>query len=735
MIAGDQYVVGCGVSTVIPDMDFETFSAAGYYYDDAGKRRSISKTTPHGIGAVGASVYTEHPSAEILSLAYDMKDGKPVRLWVPGMAPPVELFCYFANGGIIEAWNSMFEYLAWNNICYARMGWCELPLDQLRDAMAKARLYSLPGALADAGDVLQLPNLKIADGKRLLNKFSIPQQPTKKDTRRRIYPHDDPEDANKLYAYNIGDTVSESQASIRLPDLSATELEVWLLDQKMNNYGCSVDLESVDNCIAIYEQAEIKYTAELVEITNGTANTAGEVQKIIGWMGGRGVYVTELDADAVTEALERPLLPPDVRRVLEIRQMLALSSVKKLYAIRNRVSKDGRMRDMLAYAAAHTWRWAGRGAQPQNLPKTGIDVIRCECGRYRAATIPVCPWGTGCDGTVVEWCLPAVEDALAVIATRDLATVERHFGNPVALISGCLRGLFQAAPGHDLICSDYSAIEAVITAFVAGEQWRMDVFNSHGKIYEMSASKITGVPFAEFMEHKERTGDHHPMRNKIGKYAELASGFGGWVGAWKKFGADKHLSDDEIKDAVIKWRDESPMICKLWAELENAARLAVENPGEVFGYRGIEYGVKSDILFCRLPSGRNLTYHTPRIVADERFGKPTTSLTYMGWNSSYVDGARGWIRKKTYGGKLAENAVQALARDVMAYAMPSLDAAGYRLNLMVHDELIAEVPQGFGSVEEYERIMSTMPHWAATAGAPWPIKASGGWRGRRYRKD
>ena len=277
-----------------------------------------------------------------------------------------------------------------------------------------------------------------------------------------------------------------------------------------------------------------------------------------------------------------------------------------------------------------------------------------------------------------------------------------------------------------MICSDYSAIEAVVLAQLAGEQWRIDVFNTHGKIYEMSAAKITGIPFDEIIDHKKRTGDHHPARGKIGKVAELASGYQGWVGAWKAFGADKHLSEDEIKSAVIAWRNESPAIVEFWRGLETAAHNAVMNPGHAYGYRDIAYKMSGDVLYCRLPSGRFIIYHNPRLVTADRFGKPVTKLTYMRNDSIY-----GWGRDDTYGGRLAENTVQAVSRDILAHAMPRLEAAGYKIVLHVHDEVAAEVPEGFGSVDELERIMGDLPAWAAG----WPVRAAGGWRGVRYRKD
>ncbi len=735
---------GCGFSTVLPDMDFETYSEAGYVFDAEAKNglgqwRSITKSPPHGIGAVGAPVYSEHPSTEVLSLAYNLKDGLGPRLWLPGMAPPEDLFAHIAAGGLIEAWNSAFEWHIWTNVCTARMGWPVLPYWNLRDAMAKSRAWSLPGALGKAAQVTEVVDQKIDDGKRLLNKFSKPRNPTKKDARRRIRPEEDHEDAGKLYDYNLGDIKSESAVSALIPDLSDDELELWLLDQCINFRGVSIDRKALASCKAIVEQATAKYTAELVQITGGTVQGASEIQKLTGWLGGAGVHMGSLDADHVAEALKREDLPPGPRRVLEIRQSLGAASVKKLFAIDRRVSRDGRLRDLFAFCGAdRTGRFAGRGPQPQNLPNSGPRVVKCDdingCGKHYGPHLDNCPWcGTpAAFSEGAEWGIEAVDDALLVIASNNLSYVEHYFGDAVAVVSGCLRGLFSAAEGCDLICSDYSAIEAVVLAALAGEEWRLEVFRTHGKIYEMSAAKITGIPFEEFKRHKEETGDHHPMRKKVGKVAELASGYQGGYGAWLAFGADKHLEEQEIRDAIKAWRKESPNIVKFWYGLEDAAVAAVQNPGQCYEYRGITYGVKDDVLYCQLLSGRRLTYHQPRLHPDQTpWGKQVLKLTYMGWNTDYKKGPTGWMRLETYGGKLCENVVQATARDILTFALKNVERAGYAVALHIHDEIVSEVLSGTGSIEEFERIMAQLPHWCAG----WPIRAAGGWRGKRYRKD
>jgi DNA polymerase len=479
-----------------------------------------------------------------------------------------------------------------------------------------------------------------------------------------------------------------------------------------------VDADSLNCCIAIVEQAEKEYTAEISKITNGAVATASQTIRITKWLAEKGVAVGSLDAAAVTSALKRKDIPEDARRVLEIRSILGSSS------------------NLFTYCGAErTGRFAGRGPQPQNLPSGGPKVRQCDpiggCGKFYASANDKCPWcGTSCSfSNEASWCPEAVEQALSLIQSKSLKTVEFVYGDAVKTVSGCLRGLFCAAKGHELICSDYSAIEAVVLAELAGETWRQEVFRTHGKIYEMSAAKITGIPFNEILEHKARTGEHHPARKTIGKIAELASGYQGSVGAWKAFGADKHVGDDaKILEAVKKWRKDSPAIVNFWYGIERAAQSAVRNPGQTHSYRDIKCIVLDDILAITLLSGRKLYYHSPALTEDMTpWGRKVFRLSHMGWHNT----SKKWMRLDTYGGKLTENITQATARDILAHALVNLEREGYPVVLHVHDEVVCEVPEGAGSVEHLENIMGQMPYWAQG----WPIKASGGWRGKRFAKD
>lgn len=725
-----------GQSTILADMDFETYSEAGHIWDPVRRKWRAAQKGKPGIKCVGAAAYSEHPSTEVVSLAYDLKDGHGARLWLPGCPPPADLFAHVAAGGLIEAHNSSFEFFIWTNVCAARMGWPLIPIEQFRCSMAKCYSFGLPGKLGKAAEILGASEQKDKRGDKLIQLCSVPKQPSKKDQTTRRTPATHPQEFAEFYNYNIQDIRSEAAVSRLLPDLSPFEQQVWIMDQRINTRGVHIDRKALEDCLYIIDAATAYYTQELRAITGGAVQSADEIQKLRGWLGDNGLSLPDLVADTVTAQLARKDLPEDdpKRRALWIRSSLGSKSVKKPQAIKLRLNSDDRLRDLFAYyGAERTGRWAGRGPQPQNLPNSGPAVRKCEnCGLHFWDEHALCGNCMG-QGEPVDWCVEAVEQALQLIARRNLQEIINKWGDPLALVSGCLRGLFDAAPGCELLCSDFSAIEAVVLAALAGCEWRLDVFRTHGLIYEMSASKISGVPFDEFLQYpKAHNGEHHPLRKKVGKVAELASGYQGWLGAWKAFGADKFMNDDEIKQAVIAWRDASPEIPKLWKGLEQAFTSACLSPGKPFSYRGISYGVMQDVMFCQLPSGRCLKYHRPRAVRTvDDWGRPKYALSFEGWNSDSSKGPVGWMRMDTYGGKLTENVTQAAARDIQANAMLNLERAGYPIVLHVHDEAVAEVPIGFGAVEEFERLMVQALPWFAD----WPIKAAGGWRGNRYRKD
>lgn len=695
-------------------LDFETYSEAGYRWVD-GAPKALIKGKP-GLKGVGTAAYAAHPSTEIISLCWDGV------LWIPGQDEPSQLFEHVSSGGLVCAHHSMFEFLIWHYVGNLRLGWPALPLSQMRCSMATATAFSLPGALAGASKVMGLQG-KLDSGKKLIQKFSNPRKPTKKDLRTRIPLSSAPAEAIEFYQYNIQDVVAEAELSEATPPLSPYELAVWQLDQRINARGVAIDKESVNACMVVVEDFTKELTDELRHITGGSVQTHSEVAKILAYVTDHGTSgITNVTKHSVAWALERETDPACVR-VLEIRMLLGLSSIAKLNSIDARLSPDGRLRCLFKYYGGHTGRWAGSGPQPQNLPSSG----------------PFSPWGER-----------EIEQALEIIRCGTMAEISAYCGGRVLdLVSGCLRGLFVAADGCDLISSDFSAIEAVVLAELAEESWRQEVFRTHGKIYEMSAAKASGIPFEDILRHKEETGEHHPMRKKLGKVRELASGYGGWVAAWIAFGADKFLSEDEISAGILRWREESPAIVEFWGGQERKHPTkweftteyygaegmfirAILDPGTTFWHKRISFTMEGPRVRVGLPSGRFLTYHNVRLEPGQsRYSKRDCyKISYEGWNSDSSKGSVGWMRRYTYGGKLVENITQAVARDIHAHSLLQLEAAGYNIVLHVHDESVSEVISGTGSVKHYEKTMCITPEWCRD----WPIRAAGGWRGKRYRK-
>jgi len=756
------------VSSGEPTFDFETYSEAGLVFDETRRRWVPPPGAPpqkRGLKLVGSSVYTEHPTTEVLTLSYDI--GAGLRRWRPGMPLPHDLFDYLARGGTIEAHHAMFERLVWENVCVKKYGFPPLNPYQLRCSMATAHVNNLPGALGNLGAVLRLEVQKDKDGKRLLDKFSVPRNPTKADDRRRIRPEDEPEDAERLYGYCDGDVRTEQGAAARMEPMTAAELYFWQIDQEINHRGLGIDRPAVRDCIAVLEEALASYGEECRRITGGLE--AGQLAEIRGWLAGVGVHLPDMQSDTVELYLKKPELPPHARRVLEIRSLIGSASVKKLYAMEYSASADNRVRNLIVHHGARTGRPTGEGAQPLNMPRTGPKLVTCgACKRPHRPDVTACPWCYVPAPPIErkkQWLPEMVPHVLEIMRSRSLGLVEWFFGDALLAIAGCLRGLFVAsdepdeiAPeGYELIASDYSAIEAVVAAEISGEQWRRETLAAGKDIYLASASKITGRDYQWYIDYKAAHGEHHDDRQLVGKIAELALGYGGWEGAWRAFDPNEATKTEaEIVSIIRAWRDASPQIVAHWGGqrvrdgwqwreelygIEGAVIRAIQDPGSyqvpnppsVGGVAPfpVEIGfyVRGDILRMVLPSGREIKYWHPRLEpSNNRPG--TLAISYMTWNSNPKYGPTGWVRMATWGSRIYENADQAIAHDILRGAIIRLRAAGYPTVLHVYDEIVGEVPVGTGSIEEFERLMLPTERWAQG----WPIRATGGWRGKRYRK-
>ena len=730
----------------LPVFDFESVSFAGFVWtspeDDylAPKKLGRWQSLPgfssqkRGLPAVGARVYVEHPTFCPLLLAYDLTPqygGATAVQWqfcepFDKLAP---LFDHVRARQLIEAHNAEFEWTVWQYWCVPVLGWPSLTIRQLRCSAVKSRAAGYPGKLAEVAGVLRTPVQKDPAGDKLMKLFSIPRNPTKKDPRVITLPRDAPAEWNAYRSYNLTDLQAEYHVSIRVPDLPPSEQELWFLHQEINDRGMAVDGAGIENCTDVVEQAYDKYGAEFRGLTGNIEPT--ELQQFQDWLHSEGCHLDDMtektiDAeirrldDAVTcgevdpREIERPF------RALQIRQALGSASVKKLYALDAQTASDGRVHGMYMMHATHHGRTGGYGPQPANLYKG-------------------------------EWHTPEeVNAALTVLGSRSLTFVETMYPKLGALdvVNNCLRSLFVAAPGHTLISSDYSAIEGVVLAALAGEQWIIDVFHDHGMIYEAQISRMTGVPFEEFVRHKRDTGKHHPLRQQ-GKLAVLSGGYASWINGWKKFGADQYYADDSaIKQAILAYRASVPRIVEFWGGqtrdkfrnarkelygLEGAAIAAVENPGVCYRVGLIAFQMGSDdTLYMQLPSGRFIRYHTPRLRPSTRnYAEPwEQELSYWGWNTNPDKGPPAWIQMDLYGGVLTQNATGGVARDVMQHGLLNLDAAGYPVVMQTYDEAVAELPIGRGSVDVLEACLNDLPAYARG----WPIKAKGGWMGPRYGK-
>lgn len=713
--------------------------------------------------AEGVARYVQHPSAEVLMLAYDLRDGYGPRLWLPVMPPPTDLFDALAAGHWWSAFNAAFELEVWFHICVARMGWpAVLTVERCICTQARGLAYCLPKSLDDASRVLGGPP-KDPRGKALIKLFSCPNKPTLKrklsvpivgSPKVRYLQEQYPQEAADFGEYCVQDVAAEDGVALRVPYLPPQELAFHHSTLRTNIRGLQLDVPAVRAAADLLTEALALADREINLLTGGVVATVGQLSRTIKWLRAWGIHTDTLDADALDALLVRSDLPTPVRRVLELRKSAGSAGVKKVFTMLARVDSRGRVPHLYTYHGARTGRDTAEAVQPQNMTKKGPSLRWCEdmyCRKPYARALTVCPWCGASDAfsKVGEWSYKAVDHALACIK-QGLNRTAAVFGDPILTVSGCVRGMFIAGPGMQLVCSDFSSIESVVTAVLAGEEWRVQAFREKKDIYLVSAGKITGRTLEEYAAYAQEHGHKHPDRQKIGKPAELGLGFGGWLNAWLQFDDSGAFSEFEIKENIKAWRAASPAIVELWGGqvrgrpwapdsfelfgLEGAIVAAIKWPNTRYTYRLIsyEYDTARDVLFCYLPSGRALTYHRPRLNAGDPEKRPgQLKITYEGHNSDSSKGKVGWRVMELYGGRATENVVQAVARDLMAHAALNVERAGYPVVLRTHDELASEVPVGFDSVEEYEQLMGDLPPWAAG----WPVRAAGGYISNRYRKD
>ncbi len=639
------------------------------------------------ISKAGAFKYVEAPDFEILLLAYAWNE-EPVRVIdlttaedddCPAAEEMQDIIAGLLDPNIVKvAHNSAFE-----RACLSKYLRQELPAEEWEDTMIMAAMNGLPMSLDSAGEALQLKDQKIKEGKTLINYFCKPCKATiANGGRTRNLPKHAPDKWERFVEYCRRDVEVEQAIYYRLHRFPVPDWErqVWALDSRINERGVLVDTELAEAAIAVGEDFKAEHMAEMQRLTG--LDNPNSVAQLKDWLEAVGVSCESLNKATVAD-LRKAATDPTTRRVLELRQMLGKTASKKYEAMTAAACADDRVRGILQYyGAGRTGRWAGRLVQPQNMAQNHLDDIA---------------------------------EVRELVRQRDLATLELCFDNVPDVLGQLTRTALIAKPGHTFLVSDYAAIEARVIAYLAGEQWRMDVFAQGGDIYCSSASQMFKVPVVKH-------GINGHLRQK-GKIAELACGYGGGVGALKAFGADKMgLTEEEMQDIVTQWRQASPTIPKFWSDAERAAKNALQNPGKTFSLPcGVKYLRDADGLRCRLPSGRILTYWGARL--EEYNDRP--SVVFMGQNQT----TRKWEKTETWGGKLVENIVQAVARDCLAVALLRLEAAGYDIVFHVHDEIIAEAPDG-SRWQDMADIMGQPIDWA-----PGLLLRGDGYDTKFYMKD
>ena len=600
----------------------------------------IETYSPVDLTRAGVYRYVEDPDFRLLLFAYSL-DGAPARIvdLESGEELPASMLRALFHPDIIKsAFNAQFERVCLSQ--YLGEGW--LPPEQWECTQILAQSYGLPGSLAGAAKILQLPEQK-SDGARLIKLFCKPQT-TGKLVGKRITPAEDPTAWQGFKDYCLQDVTTEVaiRKALSAHQLTETDQRLWVVDQQMNDRGIRVDQTLVSHAIACAAEYEAATLGQAIELTG--LDNPKSVAQLKRWLASRGIEVDSLDKSSVAELMDSTT-DETVKDVLTLRQQLSKSSVAKYDAIARSVNTDGRLRGLLRmYGAARSGRWAGRGVQVQNLPKTAM---------------------------------PDLDSARSLLRSGDYASLGVLYDSVPDVLSQLLRTAFIPSKGRSLVVADYSAIEARIIAWLADEQWRLDVFRGDGRIYEASASRMFGVPVEEIYKG-------HPLRQK-GKVAELACGYGGGVGALTAMGALKMgLSESDLSEIISSWRSANSAIVSLWDELDSAAQTAIRDLTSVKLRHGLSCGYAGNALTITIPSGRLLVYQRARIEIDTKYGKPC--ITYEGRD------AGGWGRVQTRGPKLVENVVQAIARDCLAEALLRVADAGYATVMHVHDEVVCEVP-------------------------------------------
>ena len=625
----------------------------------------------------GVHRYAASEQFEILLFAYSLND-EPTRIidLASGEKIPDKIMEYLMDDSVIKtAYNAAFE-----RNCINRFFDLSLKPEGWRCTLVQASMLSLPLSLEGVGEALNLDKKKMSEGKDLIRYFCMPCKPTKANGgRTRNLPSDAPEKWELFKTYCIRDVDVEKQIRNKLTKfpIPDREQELYCMDQRINDRGIMVDQELIGHAVAcdlLYKETVTKKAYEISGLENPNS-----VSQLKDWLNEKGIEVDSLAKAAVEELVENT--QGDVAEMLKLRLAMSKTSVKKYEAMERSVCPDGRVHGLLQfYGANRTGRWAGRLVQIHNLPQNHMEDL---------------------------------ELARSLVKEGRYDLVELLYDSTPDVLSELIRTAFVARPGCRFIVSDFSAIEARVMGYLAGEGWVMEEFRGTGKIYEQTASKMFHIPIGEITKGS-------PYRAR-GKVASLACQYGGAEGALVSMGALNFVEEEELKGLVQSWRTANPHIVNYWYEIDGAVKAAVkERKMTKVGMVTVYY--QSGMLKIALPSGRVLSYVRPRMTVN-RFGSESVSYEGIGTN-------RKWTRIESYGAKFCENIVQATARDVLAEAMLRLEKKGFDIVCHIHDEVVLEVPEGTSSVEEVNEIMAVCPDWCEGL----PLKAAG-FESPFYKKD
>ncbi len=619
----------------------------------------------------GVYAYVEAPDFDILLISYIFDDwGEDDVKTIDCFDADPDMMAEFCEAlldpQIVKtAFNANFE-----RTCLAKWLQKPMPPEEWRCTMVKALTLGLPGNLAGAGEALGLPPEKLKDpqGKALIQFFSKPCKPTRTNGQRtRNLPQHDPAKWQLYKGYNRQDVVTEQEILRKLSIYKTpeSEQELWALDQHMNDNGVALDIPMVEKIVEYDTRRRQELQEEAQELTGlKNPNSLAQLKR---WLAEQGVEMTSVTKDTIAEALRDPELPDVVRRVLEIRTALGKTSVAKYSTMLVAHCQDHRLRGILQfYGANRSGRWAGRLVQTHNLAKNT---------------------------------LPDLALARELAAEGDFETMGTLFGETAFVFSELIRTAFIPSEGCRFIVSDFSAIEARVLAWLAGEEWVLEAFRNGKDIYCETASMMYHVPV-------EKHGANSHLRQK-GKVAVLACGYQGGVGAMKRMDKGGSIPEDELQSVVDQWRQANSNSVKLWRTCELAARTAIEEHRTVRLKNGLAFGYINGNLFIKLPGGRKLCYWNTRLKLDPRDGRE--HIVYMGVNQE----TKQWGETETYGGKLVENIVQATARDCLAISMQRVAALGYNIVMHVHDEIIVDCPiEDTGAMERINACMAEPIPWA-----------------------